>query len=126
MDSLTCALPDSAYALSARVSAAWQALSCEVRRMQLLAGRANLQATKHAFGLLSRAFSSWHQQVILLKRLELVVDTVQASCWYCCRMTGGGCLEAQAQLGGRTLPVGVLGRPHVQPCCRFTTVVDAC
>lgn len=57
---------------------AWQGLSQEARRMQLLACRAQLQATKHSFMLLSRAFTSWQQLVALRRRLEAVTDTLQA------------------------------------------------
>ncbi len=47
--------------------------------MQLLGCRAQLQATKHSFMLLSRAFTSWQQLVALRRRLEAVTDTLQAS-----------------------------------------------
>lgn len=46
--------------------------------MQLLECRAQLQATKHSFMLLSRAFTSWQQLVALRRRLEAVTDTLQA------------------------------------------------
>lgn len=45
--------------------------------MQLLGCRANLQATKHAFMLLSRAFTSWHLLLQQHKRLEVASDTLQ-------------------------------------------------
>lgn len=45
--------------------------------MQLLGCRAQLQATKQSFMLLSRAFSSWQQLVALRRRLEAVTDTLQ-------------------------------------------------
>lgn len=47
--------------------------------MQLLVCRADLQATKHSFMLLSRAFTSWQQTVVLRQRLEAVNETLQAS-----------------------------------------------
>lgn len=46
--------------------------------MQLLGCRAQLQATKQSFMLLSRAFTNWQQLVDLRKRLETVTDTLQA------------------------------------------------
>jgi hypothetical protein len=45
--------------------------------MQLLGCRAQLQATKQSFLLLSRAFTAWQQLVELRKQLETVTDTLQ-------------------------------------------------
>lgn len=53
--------------------------------MQLLGCRAQLQATKQSFLLLSRAFTAWQQMVELRKQLEVVTDTLQVR-----RLTGGG------------------------------------
>jgi hypothetical protein len=67
--------------------------------MQLLGCRAQLQATKQSFMLLSRTFTSWQQLVALRRRLEAVTDTLQASgtctCTLCFSLTQllcGGCL----------------------------------
>lgn len=54
--------------------------------MQLLGCRAQLQATKQSFLLLSRALTAWQQMVELRKQLEVVTGTLQVR-----RLTGGCC-----------------------------------
>lgn len=61
--------------------------------MQLLGCRAQLQATKQSFLLLSRAFTAWQQLVELRKQLEVVTDTLQVRC-----LMGGGRTGAAAPL----------------------------
>jgi hypothetical protein len=65
--------------LCAAAAAGLQGLAAEAGRMQQLGCRAQLQATQHGFMLLSRALTSWQQQVALRKRLDIVSDTLQVN-----------------------------------------------
>jgi len=67
--------------------------------MQLLGCRANLQATKHAFMVLSRAFTSWHLLLQQHQRLEAASDTLEV-----CSRGEGTAQRTASDVGVRALP----------------------